>query len=324
MRPMLLPPLAMLALPMALAAQPVTDEAPPAELAAKVAEATAAADAGGAGPFKAEMVNDPGLPTHTLYRPRDLARASARGKLPIIAWGNGACANYGNRFRYFLTEVASRGYLVLAIGPRGPQVVEWKTDITPNGAPAPADRAPNSYSAQLGDAIDWAEAENVRHGSPYYGRLDTRAVAVMGQSCGGLQAIAAAADKRVKTLVVLNSGTFPEGTKPLAGTGDAIKASLARIHVPTAWISGDASDVAYPNASADYAAFAGAPALRVWHAGTGHSTHWRDPRGGLFTPLVIDWLDHWLKRKPRAAASFAGKDCTLCQTPGWTIQTKGF
>lgn len=322
--PRLMFPLVLALAPAALLAQPVTDEAPPAEMAQQVAQATALAEAGGAGPFKADMVSDPALPTHTIYRPRDLAAASRVGKLPIVAWGNGACANYGNRFRYFLTEVASRGYLVLAIGPRGPQVVEWKTDITPNAAPAPADRAPYSYSAQLGDAIDWAEAENARKGSPYYGRLDTRAVAVMGQSCGGLQAIAAAADKRVRTLVVLNSGTFGVGTKPLAGTGDAIKASLKRIHVPSAWISGDDSDIAYPNANADFAAFAGAPALRVWHAGTGHSVHWRDPRGGVFTPLVIDWLDHWLKRKPRAAASFAGKDCTLCQTPGWTVQTKGF
>lgn len=316
--------LALAVLPAALFAQPVADEAPPADLAAKVAEATRAAEAGGAGPFKAEMVNDPALPTHTIYRPRDLAAAARGGKLPIIAWGNGACANYGNRFRYFLTEVASHGYLVLAVGPRGPQVVEWKTDITPAGAPAPADRPPNSYAAQLGDAIDWAQAENARRGSPYFGKLDPGAVAVMGQSCGGLQAIASAADKRVRTLVVLNSGTFPDGTKPLAGTGDAIKASLRRIHVPSAWISGDASDIAHANANADYAAFTGAPALRVWHDGTGHSAHWRDLRGGLFTPLVVDWLDRWLKRRSAAARSFAGPDCSLCKTPGWHVERKGF
>ncbi|MBU6267902.1 MAG: hypothetical protein KGN34_10200 [Sphingomonadales bacterium] len=110
----------------------------------------------------------------------------------------------------------------------------------------------------------------------------------------------------------------------MAGTGDATKASLKRIQVPTAWISGDDSDVAHKNADADYAAFTDAPALRVWHKGTGHSAHWRDPRGGLFTPLVVDWLDFWLKHRRAAAASFAGKDCTLCKADGWYVDRKRF
>jgi hypothetical protein len=245
-------PVLLALLPSTLSAQPVADEAPPSDLAAKVAEATAVADAGGEGRFKAEMVSDPGLPTHTIYRP------------------------------------------------------------------------PNSYAAQLGDAIDWAVAENARKGSPYFGKLDTAAIAVMGQSCGGLQAISAAADKRVKTLVVLNSGTFSEGTKPLAGTGDAIKASLKRIHMPVAWISGDASDVAHANADADFAAFTTGPALRAWHKGTGHSAHWRDVHGGLFTPLVIDWLDYRLKQRSAASASFAAPNCTLCKAEGWFVARKGF
>src|SRR5579862_3936808 len=32
-------------------------------------------------------------------------------------WGNGACANTGNLFQPFLTEIASYGYLVIALGP---------------------------------------------------------------------------------------------------------------------------------------------------------------------------------------------------------------
>ena len=313
-----------LALPASLAAQAPAVDGPPADMAAKVAEVTAAAEAGGAGRFKAEMLTDPGLPTHTIYRPRDLAAATARGKLPIIVWGNGACVNIGNRFRYFLTEVASHGYLVIAIGPIAPHAVEWKVSLTPDNAPPPTERPPASYAAQLGDAIDWALVENARKASPYFGRLDKDAIAVMGQSCGGLQAISAAADKRVKTLMVLNSGTFPDGSKPLAGTGDAIKASLRRIHLPVAWISGDDSDIAFTNANADFDAFATGPALRAWHAGTGHSAHWRDLHGGLFTPLVVDWLDWRLKHRAAAARTFTGADCKLCRTPGWTVQRKGF
>jgi len=314
----------LLAVPAALGAQTIADETPPPELASKVAQASAAAAAGGQGAFPAEMIGDVSLPTHTIYRPRDLAAATRPGKLPIVAWANGACVNVGNRFRYFLTEVASNGYLVIAIGPIAPQTVEWKVDLNGNNPVPVAERLPGSYAAQMTDAIDWAIAENSRRGSAYYHRLDTSAIAVMGQSCGGLQTISAAADRRVKTAVVLNSGTFAETAKPLMGTGDAIKASLRRIHVPVAWISGDSSDVAFPNANADFAAFTTAPALRAWHAGTGHSAHWRDIHGGLFTPLVVDWLDWQMKHRAAAARTFTGADCSLCKADGWTVQTKGF
>jgi hypothetical protein len=312
------------ALAQTLPVQTGADETPPADMAAKVQAATAAADAGGAGPFKAEMVSDPRLPTHTIYRPKNLVAAVAKGKLPILAWGNGACVNIGNRFRYFLTEVASQGYIIVATGPMAPHSAEWKVTLAPDNAPPPVERAPQSYAAQMTDGIDWAIAENARKGSPYFGKLDPTKVAVMGQSCGGLQAIAAVADPRVKTVLVLNSGTFPDGTKPLAGTGDAIKASLKRIHHPAIWISGDTSDVAHKNASGDFAAYDHAPAVWAWHEGTGHSAHWRDPQGGVFTLVVIAWLDWQLKHRTSVAATFTGTHCKLCKAPGWHVSTKGF
>lgn len=305
---------------MAIAAE--EDFTPPADIAARVAEATAAAEAGGSGPMPAEMVSDPGLPTHTVYRPRDLEAAMEQGRLPIIAWGNGACANIGNRFRYFLTEVASEGYLVVATGPAGPQYVEWKVDLGADPNLPPGGRSPQSYAAQMNDAIGWAIAENDREGSPYYHRLDTQAVAVMGQSCGGLQAISAAADPRVKTALVLNSGTFAEGSPPFGGTGDATKASLDRLHTPVAWISGDASDVAHGNAAGDFAAVHGVPAMWAYHDGTGHSEHYREPGGGLFVAPVVSWLDWHLKGRKTAATMFSGEDCRLCSEPGWHVRTK--
>ena len=50
----------------------------------------------GTGRHKAIMATDASLPAHVLYYPKDLKKA---GKLPVIAWGNGACINAGNRFR---------------------------------------------------------------------------------------------------------------------------------------------------------------------------------------------------------------------------------
>ncbi|MEO6339186.1 MAG: hypothetical protein ABIO39_04020, partial [Caulobacteraceae bacterium] len=77
----------------------------------------------GSGPFKAIMEADPGLPGHTVYRPGSLAGMFGQ-KLPIVVWGNGACVNAGNRFRWFLSEIASYGFLAVAIGPIGPASME--------------------------------------------------------------------------------------------------------------------------------------------------------------------------------------------------------
>jgi dienelactone hydrolase len=300
-------------------------EMPPApQDAARIAAATASAEAGGSGAMLASMASESGLPGHTIYRPRDLEAAMAHGRLPIVVFGNGACANIGNRYRYLLTEIASHGYLVIANGPIGPADVEWRVNLGEPGAEPPAQRAPQSTAAQLTDAIDWAIAENARPGSDYRGRLDTQAIAVMGQSCGGLQAIAASADRRVTTTVVLNSGTFPAGSPPLGGTGDATKASLARLHGPVAWISGDESDIAHVNAGADFAAIASVPAMWAWHEGTGHSDHYRMANGGHFAPVIEQWLAWQLKGMRAAGATFTGADCSLCTAPGWHVAVKDF
>ena len=73
---------------------------------------------GGTGPWKAVAVGDAGLPTHTIYRPKDLkAYVDENGKIPVLLYANGACANNNLEMSRLLSEVASYGYLVLAIGP---------------------------------------------------------------------------------------------------------------------------------------------------------------------------------------------------------------
>src|SRR3954467_853693 len=72
---------------------------------------------GGTGPYKALMIQESSLPTHTVFRPKDMSAFNAKNKLPIIAWGNGACANSPWEHVNFLSEVASHGFLIVAIGP---------------------------------------------------------------------------------------------------------------------------------------------------------------------------------------------------------------
>lgn len=298
----------------------------------------------GSGPHRAIMLVEPGLPTHTVYRPADLAVLGAR-KLPVIAWGNGACVATGNRFRYFLSEIASHGFFAIAIGPIGPKEVETATSGSASrGKPSPGSPAafqlaaglfdnerlppgvlpaPFSTAAQLTQAIDWAEAENRRKDSPYFGRLDLGQVAVMGQSCGGVQAIAAAFDPRVKTLGVWNSGLFDNPRRPFEiAAAPVTKAHLKLLKLPAIYVTGEPSEVAFNNADDDYARLDGMPVFRAWREKTGHTGTYREPDGGAYGKVAVDWLRWQLQGNADAARSFVGADCRLCTDPAWHVKKK--
>lgn len=291
----------------------------------------------GSGPFPAVMEADPGLRSHTVYRPADLDRLGGE-KLPIVAWGNGACLNVGNRFRYFLSEIASHGFLAIATGPIGPHEAEGRastaslrgnpapgspgasTQLPPDAMPRPAD----TTAAQLLDAVTWAIAENSRPGSKYHGRLDTAKVAVMGQSCGGVQAIDAARDPRVSTLGVWNSGAWPVKGRgwEMAAARKAEKEDVRMLKVSAIYITGEPAEVAFQNAEADFNLLDGVPAVRGWREDTGHDGTYREPDGGEFGELASAWLRWQLKGSAEAARMFTGVDCGLCRRPHWHVKTK--
>jgi dienelactone hydrolase len=294
----------------------------------------------GSGPYPAVMEVDPSLPTHTVYRPGNLA-ALRTTRLPIVVFANGACVNVGNRFRYYLTEIASHGFLAIAIGP----IASMDVERAASSSAMPTLPAPNSPAAlkagpgvavvsspteppattarQLIDAIDWAVAENSRKASTYFGRLDTSKIAVMGQSCGGLQAIDAAHDPRVSTLGVWNSGTYSDDSRAWqVAAAHARRADVKTLRVPTIYVSGEPSDVAYPNAEADFALIDRVPVFRAWREQTGHTATYREPNGGAFGKVAVAWLQWQLKADPTAAKQFVGPQCGLCANPEWHVKKK--
>src|SRR5947208_4124894 len=125
----------------------------------------------GTGPYKAIMATDAGAKEFVLYYPANL-RALGSHKMPIVLWGNGSCTYVGNKFRNFLTEIASHGYLAIAGGPMGPPSNETITMASNNWTPSaigpkPPARAvdpsrPRVTVQLLGKGIDWAIAENGR------------------------------------------------------------------------------------------------------------------------------------------------------------------
>ena len=79
---------------------------------------------GGTGQYKAIMMEEPTLTTHTIFRPQDLSKFGKKNLLPVLVWGNGGCANSPSGHINFLNEVASQGFLIVAIGPSNYQQIE--------------------------------------------------------------------------------------------------------------------------------------------------------------------------------------------------------
>ena len=278
------------------------------------------------GPYAVSVVAEPSLMSHTVYRPSDLTPFTGARRLPIVAWGNGACSNAGLLFQRFLTQVASHGFVAIASGPKDAPLPGFSSQVpgqaisTPN--PAAGIAAGRTTDADLIKAIDWAIAENGRKDSPYFNHLDPSKVAVMGQSCGGLQATAVAGDPRIKTVVIWNSGVFPETGGGRGGTmSGATKASLDKFHTPVAYFLGGPTDVAYANGKDDFERLKTVPAffgsIRSGHGGT-----YMHEGGGWFGEVGVAWLKWRLNGDKESARYFESADCILCKNPIWEVAKK--
>ena len=278
----------------------------------------------GTGPFPALMEQDPGLPTHTVYRPKDLTKLRGQ-QLPIIAWGNGACVNNGASFRNYLTEIASHGFLAIAIGPpQAPPAAGKQAPAPGQGATKQGASAPATKSTQLIDAINWAIAENSRKGSQYYGKIETSKIAVMGQSCGGIQSLAVAEDPRIKLIGIWNSGILNMPLAPGApAMEDVRKEQLEKLHSPIFYITGDKSDIAFENGMDDFKRITKVPALHAYKDGVGHGGTYNQPNGGEFGKVAVGMLQWQFKNDKEAAKMFVGANCGLCQDPQWHVSNKG-
>jgi dienelactone hydrolase len=267
------------------------------------------------GPYAVTVESYATLPTHTAYHPTALDGFGPSKRLPIVSWGNGACARNGSAFATFLTQIASHGYVAISIGPK---------DGGGRGQAPAADQAARTIDDQmLIDAIDWAVKENGDRASRFYNKLDPAKVAVMGQSCGGLQALAVSHDPRVTTTVVMNSGAFPPGaSSPALSQSAGSKESLTRLHGPVAYVVGGPTDVAYPNAEDDFTRITKVPVFKA-NLNVGHGGTYRQPGGGWFGEVAVAWLDYQLKGSAEAATYFLGADCRLCTEKVWSIEKKG-
>lgn len=260
---------------------------------------------GGTGAYKAIMSTDSSLQTHTIFRPEELSVFGENNKLPVIAWGNGACANSPWEHINFLSEVASHGFLVIAIGPM----------------PEEGERGGGRSSAtQLLDAVDWAIAQNREPSSPLYNKIDITKIAVSGMSCGGLQTLEVAPDPRVTTAVICNSGILGNGGG-MPGMPALTKDHLDKLHTPTLYLLGGKTDIAYNNGMDDFNRINHVPVF-VANMDVGHGGTYRQPHGGEFAVVATAWYKWQLKGDQEAGKLFSGNPCGLSQSTTWRVDKK--
>ena len=293
---------------------------------------------GGTGPYKAIMMEEASLTTHTIFRPQDLSKFDKKNLLPVIVWGNGGCANSPSGHINFLNEVASQGFLIVAIGPSNYQQIEAPRpgqtgDVPRMGGGMPRMGGMGGGMPQMGggmgggmsmgdpeglkQALEWAIAQNADNNSPYYGKLDINNIAAAGMSCGGLQALHMSADERIKTILVMNSGFF--------GTDESEdKASLAKMKQKSViWILGGSTDIAWENGNDDFKRMSGSmPACLVSLDGIGHGGTYMQPNGGDYAKVASAWLKWWLKGDKEASTMFTGNEPGVGKMAGWMIERK--
>jgi hypothetical protein len=269
--------------------------------------------------------------------------------LPIVAWGNGGCANSNQFYAPFLAEIASRGFLVVAIGPYTPGGTANR-----GGAGGGMGMGGGTKSAQLLEALDWATGENKRQASKYYQKLNPSKFAVFGHSCGGLQALEVSPDPRVTTTLVMDSGVVTPGAMPKTGMppGAAPKAGapqgegpqagapqggapkvpmggamsvgkdiLQKLHSPVIYINGGEKDIAYANGMDDFAKIDKVP-VGMANLDVGHGGTYSQPNGGEFGRVAVAWLQWQLKGDATAGKMFSGESCSLCKDDKWKYEKK--
>ena len=256
------------------------------------------------GPYEVTSEGAFGSPGHVLFRPANLSAFPGKDTLPVLVWGNGGCAVDSTRYGGFLSTVASHGFLVLATA-----VVEGEAQRQAN-------------AEDLRSAIDWAETENKRTGSPLNGKIDTGQIAVMGQSCGGFLSISLGADPRVDTIGVFNSGVQPSNPGAPASRFPNADA-LARLHGPVLLINGHERDFMMKASAADFALINHVPVFYGARHNAGHTATVFHPGGGEFANVAANWLRYQFKGDKEAGKMFAGKDCGLCTNPNWDADSKG-
>lgn len=258
---------------------------------------------GGGGIYRSIVVTDKSMTGYTIYRPRDVQWAAKHeGRLPLLVWANGACSDDNKGYENMLSDLASHGYVVIALGKMR------MDDNDPSGG--------TSGSEHVAEAINWMVKQFSNTKSEYYHAVDVNKIALSGHSCGGAEAIANCGNSRVKTLLIMNAGM---GGMSMGG---ASPQTLKSLHCPIIYLTGGTGDVAYENAKTDFGSITKVPVVWADLSTAGHGgTYWHH-HGGDFERIALKWMDWHLKGKTQNAPVFLNPD--YADFSGWKFQNKNF
>jgi len=277
---------------------------------------------GGSGPYKAIMTEEEGLTDFTIFRPENLkATVSAEGRLPVILFGNGGCARSSLGHADFLTDIASYGYVIAAVGP---YALEDNSVFTFPFTDEQIVSMGKDANDLIDVALNYLEEKNKDKKSIFYKQLKTNKTAAMGYSCGGVQAliISARHDDRIKTTVALNSGANSPGD--LLDSLFA-KEQLNDLTKPIIYIIGGEGDIARPNALDDYERIEHIPVVIAAKPDVGHEGTYAEPYGGAFSKMSRAWLDYEIKKDKSNKNLFVnGEIPSEFESDNWTITQKNF
>jgi hypothetical protein len=309
------------------------------------------------GPHAVVVEHDPGLATHTIWRPKDLANR----KYGVVVWGQGGCAKDGSLFPEYQSEIASHGFIVVADGPplfrppraggAGPGAGGPPAGAPPGGAPragaggpggpgaapggapraggapgggARAGGAPGGGGMAMGNngealiqAINWIEKEAANPGSRFYNKINLEKIAAMGMSCGGIMSYGASHHPRVKTVGIWNSGLFSDEDRTKI---------FGQMHGSAIIITGGESDIAYANGKADFEKMpAKVPVFYGVYPSVGHGGTYGQDNGGPYGKVAVPWLKWQLDGDTgiTGKAYFTGGTCVPCKDPNWQFKSGG-
>jgi hypothetical protein len=208
---------------------------------------------------------------YTVFRP---ANTVPGAKYPLLTWGNGTCAQPAG-YAPLLHYLASHGFFVVAPNNR------WV-----GGA------------AEMLRSLDFMLAANDDPTSPYYQLIDTDKIGSMGHSQGGVGALNASADPRVKVTILFNGGT--EASKPfLALSGDF---DIGGGTDPTPFVS--------QVSSAPKSAYLWYHQVPQTGNFSGHLTLMLEPE--RVVEAAMHWWRYMLQGNAESREFFVGPNCTLC------------
>ena len=233
-----------------------------------------------------------------LYRPAELLSGCL---YPIITWGHGAGGSPSN-YTAVLHILASHGFVVIA---------STAGNVQDGG------NSGNQFNNGMVQVAQWVVDENSNSSSPLFEKIDPTKIGAAGHSQGGYGASEAGQNPLITTSVSISGAVGSSNQKGpafiICGGQDPFEGARCQDHPTDSF-----------NGTSGVPVFFGT-ALDADHGNWGFGA----PVAGDTEPhdivqATLAWFRYYLMGDEAYRSWFFGSDCSLCDHPNWSVQSKGF